>query len=220
MEKLKSRALIFAGVMAAVGTFNIWTGTAATGPGKTESWMESMSPERVDGMAFMRSERNPRQSYRMDDRTYSLLAPYGIVARLYSDAARSYDVVLIASRSRASFHDPRVCFSGQGWTLVEQTTETVQTKTRGKVPVTLTRMDGRTQRGALAAFLYRGPSGFHASTVGLKWDMFMQRLLNRPDTDGVFYRFIPQSQNVTKEELLAFIATYLDAANESSKGYF
>lgn len=220
MEKLRSRVLVFAGIMLALGTFNIITGMAGHGPGKTEQWMESQTPDEVDELAFMPSSENPEQSYRMDDRTYEYLAPYGIVARLYGNANRSYDVVLIASRSRASFHDPRVCFSGQGWTLVEQTTETVKSKTRGEVKVTLTTMDGPRKKGALAAFLYRGPSGFHPSTVGLKWDMFVQRLMNRTNTDGVFYRFIPQQDKVTKEELLDFIGKFLDAANESSNGYY
>ncbi len=220
MEKLRVRVLIFAGVMLAVGAFNTLAGIAGKGPGKTEQWMEQHAPPAIQGLGFAKSEANPQQSYRMDDRTYKLLAPYGIVARVYGNAENAFDVVLIASRSRSSFHDPRVCFSGQGWTLVEQTSEKVTSKTRGELDVTLTKMDGPNRRGALAAFFYRGPSGFHPSTVGLKWDMFVQRLLNRTNTDGVFYRFIPQSANVTKDQLLKFIGDYLDAAHESSKGYF
>ena len=140
-----------------------------------------------DGDApFFRDPRNPAQSYRMNDITYKMLAPFGIVARQYTTRdGKVFDVVLIASESRASFHDPRICFSGSGWTIADQRTAEVQTRTRGTVPVMIVTMENGQKRDQMAAFFYRGPSGFQASTRGLKWDMFVKRLFNNPDVEGV-----------------------------------
>ncbi|HRK20869.1 MAG TPA: exosortase-associated EpsI family protein [Fimbriimonadaceae bacterium] len=219
MEGLKKRTYIFAALLIAAGAFNFATYSRAERPDKDESWMEARAPEKVNDMTFARDPQNPQQSYRMNDQTYSMLAPFGIVSRVYSNNESGFDVVLIASESRASFHDPRICFSGQGWALVEQRTVDVKTRTRGTVPVTITKMDGP-KRGQLAAFFYRGPSGFHATTIAVKLDMFKQRLLNRADVEGVFYRFIPSKEECTEEELKAFIVEYLEASKESSEGYF
>lgn len=220
MEGLKKRAYLFAVVMLVAGAINYFTWARHERPNKDEKWMEARAPEKIGDMSFIRSPENPAQSYKMNQITYDMLAPFGIVARQYTSNSRAYDVVLIASESRASFHDPRICFSGQGWTLVEQNTVEVETKTRGKVPVTITKMDSNTKRGQLAAFFYRGPSGFHATTISVKLDMFFQRLFNRPDIEGVFYRFIPQNEDCTVDELKSFIAEYLEAAKDSSQGYF
>jgi hypothetical protein len=220
MEGLTKRTLVFAGIMLVAGVLNSATVIRSERPDKTEQWMEERAPDQVMGMGFLPSRDNPEQSYEMNEQTYEMLAPFGIVTRVYTNqAGKGYDVVLIASESRASFHDPRICFSGQGWTLSEQRTIQVETRTRGTVPVTLTRMEGPA-KNQLAAFLYRGPSGFHATTIAMKWDMFVQRLWNRPDVEGVFYRFIPNQSDTTVEELSAFIAEYLEAAKESSDGYF
>lgn len=219
MEGLKKRTYIFAALLIVAGAFNFVTYSRAERPNKDEDWMEQRAPEKIGDMTFARSPENPNQSYRMNDMTYEVLAPFGIVSRVYANNSTGFDVVLIASESRASFHDPRICFSGQGWTLVEQNTVNVETRTRGTVPITVTKMDGP-KRGQLAAFFYRGPSGFHATTIAVKLDMFTQRLLNRPDVEGVFYRFIPTREDCTIDELKAFIVDYLEAAKESSEGYF
>lgn len=219
MEGLKKRTYIFAAVLIAAGAFNFATYSRAERPDKDETWMEARAPEKIGSMTFARDPANPQQSYKMNKQTYDMLAPFGIVSRVYSDNNTGFDVVLIASESRASFHDPRICFSGQGWTLVEQKTVEVNTRTRGVVPVTITKMDGP-KRGQLAAFFYRGPSGFHATTIKVKLDMFYQRLMNRPDVEGVFYRFIPSKEECTEEELKSFIVEYLESSKESSEGYF
>jgi len=221
MEGLKKRAFIFGGIMLAAGAINLATVIRAERPNKTEKWMESKAPERVGDMSFIRSEANPQQSYKMDEVTYRVLAPFGIVPRIYTgNSGESYDVVLIASESRASFHDPRLCFSASGWTLVEQHTAEVQTKTRGVVPITVVRMDGRNSKGQLAAFFYRGPSGFNSSTVSVKLDMFWKRLFGSKDVEGVFYRIIPQNEFITEDQMKKFIGEYLEASKSSSDGYF
>ncbi|KAA0237377.1 MAG: exosortase-associated EpsI family protein [Armatimonadetes bacterium] len=219
MEGLMTRAYIAGALLLVAGIAINISAVTVKRPSKTEEWMEQKAPTKVGKFIFLPGTENPAQSYRMDDRTYELLVPYGIVCRLYLDAAKGFDMVLIASQSRASFHDPRVCFAGQGWVLSKQHTENVETKTRGKVPITITEMDGA-RRGQLAAFFYRGPGGFYPSTNGVKWDMFKQELFGSKDVDGVFYRVIPRHADCTVEELKQFIAEYLDTAYDTSDGYF
>ena len=131
---------------------------------------------------------------------------------------------MIASRSKDSFHDPRVCFSVQGWALNTQWVDSVETETRGVAYMTVTNMDGPGGRGKLAAFLYRGQGKFYKSTNELKIGMFIEQLKGGGNLDGVFYRIIPQHNNPDADALLSdlkkFITAYLDAANEVSNGYF
>ena len=221
MEGLKKRAFIFAGIMLVAGAFNLATSARAERPDRTESWMEQRVPEKIGDMTFLKSDSNPAQSYKMDEVTYRVLAPFGIVARVYTgNSGEGYDVVVIASESRASFHDPRICFSASGWTISEQHQTEVQTKTRGTVPITVVRMEGRNNKGQLAAYFYRGPSGFNASTVSVKLDMFWKRLFGSKDIEGVFYRIIPVNEHITEEQMKKFIGEYLEASKASSDGYF
>lgn len=219
MEGLKKRIYFVALALILVGAFNTYAGISSAGEPKTEAWMEERAPDVVMNMGYAPSAENPEQSYRMDESTYKTLTPFGIVARSYSGKAGEYDAVLIASRSRSSFHDPRVCFTAQRWKILEEKPITIETKTRGIVPATLVIMEGPRTR-QIAAYFYRGPTGFKGSTVQLKFDMFWQRLLGRSDVDGVFYRFIPGNTDCTEEELKQFIAEYLEEAKKSSGGYF
>jgi hypothetical protein len=219
------RTYLFAGLMAAAGAlFMLSPKTAYVA--KTEDQMEQMLPDVVDGMPFERSYEDPEASYRMDDTTYELLQPFGIVARVYTRGAERFDAVVIASRSKDSFHDPRVCFSAQGWLIEKFTPSSVMTRNRGEVPVTLIVMSSKTVRRQLAAFAYRGPGGFYASTQRLKLAMFFEQIRGGRNIDGVFYRFIPSGfpQDTPEaekiERLRDFIAKYLDASYESSGGYF
>ena len=221
MEGLKKRAFIFAGIMLVAGAVNLATSARAERLDRSEQWMEERTPQKIGDMTFLKSDSNPAQSYKMDESTYRVLAPFGIVARVYTgNSGEGYDVVVIASESRASFHDPRICFSASGWTISDQHQADVQTKTRGTVPVTVVRMDGRNHKGQLAAYFYRGPSGFNASTVSVKLDMFWKRLFGSKDVEGVFYRVIPQNEYITEEQMKKFIGEYLEASKASSDGYF
>jgi len=221
MERLKKRTYIFAAVMLAAGLINMATIAKADKRSKNEQWMEQRAPDQFADKSYFHSAENPEQSYKMNDITYKMLNPYGIVARQYTGRdGKTFDIVLIASESRASFHDPRICFSGSGWNITNQQVQTVETKSRGTIPVMFVTMDNDTQRNQIAAFFYKGPSGFMASTRGLKWDMFVQTFLNRPNVEGVFYRFIPQYQGATVDDIKAVISEYLEASKESSQGYF
>ena len=214
---LKFRSYALAGALAMAG--GVYQLSRATkGPVRTEAWMEQTA---LKGFGKYRTESNMAGdvTYRMDKATYAELQPFGIVARIMNDGNRSYDVTLIASSTKASFHDPRVCFTAQGWELGEQGHETIHTKTRGDIQATVARLKG-TDGEKWGAFLYRGPEGFTPTTNGLKLQMFKEQLFHGRDAEGVFYRFIPTDSKTTKEEMVAFVRDYLDASDAPTHGYF
>ncbi|MCH7945574.1 MAG: exosortase-associated EpsI family protein [Armatimonadetes bacterium] len=191
-----------------------------------ESDMLEISARDLDGYRMVRSVENPDYSYMMDEVTYRTLEPYGIVARVFENeqTGERYDVVLIASRSKDSFHDPRICFYAQGWALTKQWLDKIPTETRGELPVTIALMDGPGGTGKLAAFLYKGPGRFYGSTKELKLGMFLEQMKGGSNLDGAFYRFIPLHNNPDDQEMLddlkRFIGAYMDESNRSSGGKF
>lgn len=220
MEGLNTRSMFLACVMASAGAWVMFSSKVDTLK-RTEDELLAMAPMKVAGMDYLPAAEDGRFSYKMDEMTYRVLAPFGIVARQYTDGVKGFDAVLIASRSKASFHDPRVCFSAQGFTLEKMIPSTVVTKSRGTVPITLITMTSDKMRNQLAAFFYRGPGGkFYGSTQKLKLALLWEQFSFGKDIDGVFYRVFPTNETTTEEELKKFIGDWLDAANESSKGYF
>lgn len=222
MEGLKKRATVAVAVLLVSGFLIAFT-TRSPGEPKTEQWMLENSPTEFGDYTMYASDENPLYSYKMDERTYSLLGPFGIVARVFTSktTGASYDAVLIASRSKDSFHDPRICFSAQGWAIADQREESVTTKTRGVIPVTIVIMDGPDGRNKLAAFLYKGPGGYYSNTQRVKWAMFFEQLWGGDELDGVFYRIIPNTEEKdAAEKLKVFVAEFVDAANGASGGYF
>ena len=227
MEGLKKRALLIVVVLLLSGGVIAFT-KKSIGDVKTEEWMlENTVRDEFDGYVMLSGTDNPDITYAMDQITYDALDPYGIVARVFENAETrdSYDVVVIASRSKDSFHDPRVCFSAQGWALSNQWGDVIKTETRGDVPVTIALMDGEDGMNRLAAFLYKGPGNkFYGSTKGLKMAMFFEQLKGGNDLDGVFFRFIPQhritDQTDAVKAMKEFIGEYLDKSGEVSDGYF
>ncbi len=225
MEGLKSRAFVAVAVLLAAGFAIAFTNRTASDP-KTEDWMLATLPTSFGDYRANSSAENDLYTYKMDDVTYRTLDPYGIVARVYeSEKTReAYDAVVIASQSKDSFHDPRVCFSAQGWAISNQWVEVIDTKTRGKVPVTLVVMDGPEVRNCVAAFLYKGPGGFYGTTQRLKIAMFFEQMKGGKDRDGVFYRFIPQNMDPNDKDqttkIKRFVAEFVDAVNVASDGYF
>jgi hypothetical protein len=225
MEGLKKRAVV-AVVILLAGATAIAVMKKAAGEPKDEAWMQAHLPKQFGSYRMHASADSREYSYKLDEVTYRTLEPYGIVARIFesSQTGESYDAVVIASRSKDSFHDPRVCFSAQGWAISNQWIETVQTKTRGAVPITLVVMDGPDGRNKLAAFIYKGQGNFYANTQRLKFAMVVETLFGGSDLDGAFYRFIPMNLSETDPDrttkLKRFIIEYLDAANEASGGYF
>lgn len=225
MEGLKKRSIIVIGIVLLAGTF-ILLGSKRYEEKKTEQWMIDHSPRTVGKFIMRGGKESPDYSYKMDERTYNELDPFGIVARIYEnpETGEEYDVVIIASESKDSFHDPRICFTAQGWTIADQRSESVETKTRGTAYMTITNMDGPDEHNKMAAFLYRGQGKFYKTTNELKWGMFAETFMFGNDLDGVFYRFIPlhnmRDRDELERRLKQFIADYLDEASKASDGYF
>lgn len=190
----------------------------------TEQQVIDLTPKKVMGVQYTRGSEEG-MSYRMGKSSYDLLKPFGIVPRVFEIGDDRFDAVVIASRSKDSFHDPRVCFSGQGWNIERFDPVVLETETRGKIPAMLIQTFSDQKRRQLAAFLYKGPGGFYGSTQSLKWAFLGEQLRMGNNLDGVFYRFIPTyaDEKLSDEEqrarLLKFMAAFMDEANRSSNGY-
>ncbi len=219
MEGLTKRAFIFGGLLIIAGSAFTFM-PKVQHLNRTEKWMESIAPAKVGTYDYIRSPENIGCSYKMNEFTYEELHPYGIVPRIYQSGDKSFDVVLIASRSKESFHDPRVCFRAQQWTIEDEKQDSLESPDRGTIPLTIVRMSNGGEAGRMAAFFYRGPSRFYATTDQLRRGLFIEQLKMKQDIDGVFYRFIPLYQGATVEDLKQFIIEYLHAAKQSSGAYF
>lgn len=224
MEGLMKRVIALAGFFALAATAFLAL------PSKAESivneqWMKDHAPEMVESQAqgnfqYEKSIDDPQVTYKADAQTYDMLKPFGIVSRkYYSPGARKFDVVLIAGNDKENFHDPHVCFRAQGWTFVTDQVVQVPTKTRGNIPATFAQIESRGQR-TYALFFYRGPKAFYPSTPNLGTAMLMGPLMGDFKTDAVFYRFMPEYPDATKEDLIQFAGEFMDAAGKSSENYF
>jgi hypothetical protein len=218
MEGLKKRAYWLAGLFL-VGGLAAHTATPAQSSSHDEKWLEKTALSHFGKYAMVPgTEADPDVTYKMDKNTYDALTPHGIICRDFVDGVSTFDVVLIASQAKDSFHDPRVCFTAQGWNLDKETSVAVPTA-HGLFPLTVARITS--ENGARwAAFGYKTPYGFAASTLELKLQMFKYSLTHSQTGDGVFYRFIGMSPNITRESLLKFIASYMNASAKASNGYF
>jgi hypothetical protein len=188
---------------------------------RTESFLEQKAPLKVASYAFEASPTSPKpaQSYVVGEDTYKILNPFGIVGRVYRDGAKAFDVLLIASNKKESFHDQRVCFAAQGYNLTDQRIETLETK-RGTIPITVTQMTHKDLGEQVAILFYKGPGGFYPTPQSLAWAMFKEQLMGGTKLEAVFYRVIPVGEATTKEELLQFVRSYLEEAGRYSGGYF
>ncbi len=213
LRSLKLRAFGVGAALALGGAIVIAAPKPKPLPGRTESWMEKTLPATVDNYKV-------QSSYKMDDSTYNELQPYGIVCRVMGNGTQAYDVTIVASNRKTSFHDPRVCFPAQGWSFDDQKRVVVQTATRGAIPVSLISMkDPDDNSEQLAGYFYRGPKGFYATPQGLSWSMLLDQFAGRND-EGVFYRFMPQFKGATEADLEKFIQKYMDTSGKSSNGFF
>lgn len=219
MKTLAGRAYLVAGLMLVIGAVGLASRGQAATP-KTEAFLEEKAPVVIEGYRMIPSDTGGmRYTYKMDEGTYKTLKPYGIVARQFTDGGTTFDAVLITSNSHESFHDPKICFSAQGWTFRELREETLEVPGIGPVPITLAVMDGP-RTGTVAAYAYRGPNGFVANPKRLQLDMFREVLSGRAAQDATFYRFMPATDAVDVEQLKKFIKAYMVAARASSGGYF
>lgn len=189
---------------------------------KTEAWMETKAPLKVGDYIFtpVPGSPKPNQSYEVDERTYEELTPFGIVDRVYvKDNNDGFDVLLIASNKKTSFHDNRICFTSQGFQITEQKGVNIQTD-RGLVPVTFLTMQHNEYGTRRAVMFYKGPHGkFFPLPQPLALSMFWEEFRLGTDLDSVFYRIMPKD-DCTDEQLIEFTKEYLKASNASSGGFF
>jgi len=218
MERLITRAYVFGAILIASGVaIHAWPKPKVER--KTEEWMQQHLPTTVGKYVFYPPHPGAQETSRMDQSVYDILKPFGIVCRVYQANDEQYEVAVIASQSDDSFHDPRVCFSAQKWTLGPMIETPIPTKKHGTVYATITEMTGPPGE-RIAAFLYKGPNRFYPTTAELKWVMLFEQLRGNNNLQGVFYRFIPLHSRATKEDLVKFIGEYLDVAHETSDGFF
>ncbi len=155
-----------------------------------------------------------------------MLDPFGIVSRTYRKGESAFDVLLVASDKRESFHDPNVCLPSQGLIVEDEHEEDIMTKNRGKVHLTIAKLSQPDHSSSSwIAYFYKVQDKFiargKASIFVLTLAMFKGPLLHANfDMNTVFYRFISEQPGATKEQFLQFVADFLDTAKDYSHGYF
>ncbi|MBS1700441.1 MAG: exosortase-associated EpsI family protein [Armatimonadetes bacterium] len=185
---------------------------------RTEKQIADMLPTKVDHFTAQLAE-GQYCSYVMNESNYQILQPWGIVARTFVDGPESYDVVVIASHRKESFHDPQVCLRAQGWELTNQRIDKIETKTRGTVPITLFDMaQGGDKRTAM--YFLKTTQGYYADMAKLKWDMFTYKLKHMgKDDEGAFVRIMPMGTRDV-DKMKKFAADWIDKAVDTSNNYY
>jgi len=213
---MRTRIFAFAAILIAAG---IATNVMARKVPQefNEQAMEQLLPTTVANVSYQPGTEEG-VSYRMDKATYEKLHPYGIVARVFPYKNVRYDTVVIAGGSPDNFHDPTWCLPGQGWTLGTRQETTVVTDQGKTIPVsyfTATSNDGREMT---VMYTFRGPGGYHAGITPLTLDMWTHDFFEAKSHTGAFYRFLNMDGKPSLDQVKEFVAKYLDAANETSKG--
>jgi hypothetical protein len=216
VEIVNARIYALAAIFAAFGIAMAFR-PAATEIHRTEEWLLNGTPLSVDGYTAQPGPDGTTQTYRMPEDTYKLLQPFGIMTRIYGEGLRHFDVVVIASNTRNSFHNPEHCFPGQFWTISDEHTVNIATRSRGTVPVTVMRAS-QGDRNVYAAFCFKGPKGLVASQSELYMQWSLASFLSGQPQEGAFYRFMALENDTTADQLIKFAGDYLDRVHETSRG--
>jgi hypothetical protein len=220
MNSLERRTFCVAGLLVVAGALSLGNVGHATSARKSETFMEERAPHEVPGYLMVPGpEGGMRYTYKMDKGTYETLKPFGIVARQFQTSSAIFDTVLVSSDSHESFHDPKICFSAQGYTLGDQHVETLDVPGRGAIPFTVVEMEGPKSK-SVAMYTYHGPSGFVATSKQLQLQMFKEVVMGRAPMDSTFYRFMPVTDGVGLDQLKDFVKTYMSVAAKQSGGFF
>ncbi|KAA0224901.1 MAG: hypothetical protein AKCLJLPJ_01163 [Fimbriimonadales bacterium] len=189
-------------------------------PEKEESWMEKILPVELDGYSFT-------NSVKMEASTYETLQPFGIVGRMYQGGdGRYFEYTIVAGNTRKSFHDPQVCFSAQGWQLINPRRRDVNIPSMGgKVPATVMGLKRSDNMQGVALYFYKGPNGLRHDPFYIPIDMTFSKLVGRENIDAQFYRFLvfPASERLEDDiqDLERFAESVLSAAGTKEGGdYF
>lgn len=107
----------------------------------------------------------------LTERELKVLGRVDVVHRRYEFGARSVYVTLIdGSRDRHAVHDPRYCFRGAGWKVLEERQRPVQ----GGAATWLRAVNA--DRHAEAAFWFTGGEQRHSSMTRYLWDSMLRRV--------------------------------------------
>ncbi len=219
MERLRKRTIGLAITLLIVGIGIQLAPKAQATPGHDETWMEANLPKSIGKFVMVPGDGGPEQTYKMPEFTYSELKPYGIVCRVFRSGDDIIDVVVISSNRKESFHDPKVCFTAQGWEFNDLEEKNISTKL-GDVPATVATMTNKDGRKSQTVFFYKDADNYYAAPQWMALNMLKRKMMFKGSADGVFYRFIGLSPSVTQEKLQAFISDYLEESKKTSKGAF
>lgn len=217
---IRKRTFGLAVALMVAGALSFFHLSQAATVRKDEAFMEQHAPGDIPGYSYEPGQDGGmRYTYKMDEGTYKTLHPFGIVAKRFSNSDGVFDAVLISSDSHESFHDPKICFSAQGWTFGDMREENIDIPGRGSIPFTVVQMHGP-ENNSVAAYCYKGPNGFVANPKHLQLDMFKEVLFGKKPMDSTFYRFMPATDNVGFPELKKFIQAYMSVAPKESGDYY
>ena len=220
MEQVKIRAYFIGVVLILLGLVITLIPAAKERP-LSQAWLNHHAPMRIGNYRMIPSPEDPWASYRMPEEVYKALKPDAMLARIYENPSnKKYDVLLLLSRSKNSFHNPEVCFSSQGWSIQSQHQDEITTPYLGILPITVVKMSSVSQKDQLAAFFYKGPGGYFGSTEGFKWGLLRDELLKSKQPEGIFFRFIPEYSGEDIHQLKKFILEYIEEAHRTSYGFF
>lgn len=215
--KAASRLVILAGFFVVSGfAFNLAPRPKQVE--RTEAEVAEMLPLKV---GKLNAQLAPGEycSYKLDKSNYDVLQPWGIVARQFVGGTERYEVVVIASHKKESFHDPQVCLTAQSWTLSNQREDVIKTATRGDIPVTLFDMEQHGQK-LTSMYFFKMTTGYKASIPTVKWDMFKYKVAHvGTEEEGAFIRIIPGTTS-SVENLKKFAADWVDEAVKTSNNYY
>ena len=216
---MRKPILVLVALCVAVGTFANFRSTISGYVRPTEDEIAVLVPPVVDDYRFRPGEGDQLHSYKMDEVTYEMLNPFGIVGRTYIKNNEVIDAVLIASDDPDSFHDQEWCFKGQNWTINSREIVQVETEEFGKIPFIQLNMTNDRNITTYAMFTFKGPENkFYPSFRDMWWDFTVRGLTSGTPPKGSFYRFIAGTPEVTKDKLESFAARYVDETHRYSKG--
>lgn len=150
----------------------------------------------------------------VDASVQKVLSTARIVTRTYTDShGDAVELLLLTASDYKDFHDPNVCFPGQGWTLTNQRTVDID----GQTFNSMIAVQGATQ----LAVLYWMPEDSLAKT-GQNWGKMMaiRKLAGTENTTSLFVRLTMPIQGGHQEAMLAFARAckpYLDALNSAKR---
>jgi hypothetical protein len=209
-------------LMVLTAVFAVFAVAAALRPApkklfRTEDWLYDNTPTKLDDYQAA-LEPGEKYSYKMPEDTYKILTPYGIDSRVFVNSTQDQiDATVIMSNTRLSFHSPEWCFPGQGWEVLDDSKTIVHTKTQGDIPFTVFHTQHDRQK-LWAVFTYKDANVFYASAGDLWWDWSKKQFWSGDPQEGAFFRFIGETDRLSREDVLKFAADYMDEVYRTSKG--